>query len=52
MHRVIESVHPWRAHMMNFVDHNSYDSARGDSEARQRVKEKLMDEKFGTSTNE
>ncbi len=52
MHRVIESVQPWRAHMMNFVDHNSYDSARGDSEARQRVKEKLMDEKFGTSTNE
>src|SRR3989338_7366631 len=52
MHRVIESVQPWRAHMMNFVDHNSYDSARGDSEARQRVKEKIMDEKFGTSTNE
>lgn len=47
MHQAIESVQPWRAHMMNFVDHNSYDSARGDSEARQRVKEKLMDEKFG-----
>lgn len=53
MHHAIESVQPWRAHIMNFVDHNSYDSARGDSEARQRVKEKMMDEKFGsTLTNE
>jgi hypothetical protein len=42
MHKAIEVMDPWRAHIMNFVDHNAYDSARGDSEARQRVKEKLL----------
>jgi hypothetical protein len=46
MHAEIQKVDPWRASIMNFVDHNSYDSARGDSEARQRVKEKMLEEKF------
>jgi hypothetical protein len=42
MHKAIEAMDPWRASVMNFVDHNAYDSARGDSEARQRVKERLL----------
>jgi hypothetical protein len=46
IHNEIKKVDPWRAAIMNFVDHNSYESARGDSEARQRVKEKLLDEKY------
>jgi thymidylate synthase ThyX len=46
MHIEIAQADPWRASIMNFVDHNSYDSARGDSEARQRQKEHLLDEKY------
>ncbi len=46
MHKEISKVDPWRASIMNFVDHNSYESARGDSEARQRVKEQMLDEKY------
>jgi thymidylate synthase ThyX len=49
IHKEIERIDPWRASVMNFVDHNSYESARGDSEARQRVKEKMLDEKFNSS---
>lgn len=49
IHKEIQKVDPWRANMMNFVDHNSYDSARGDSEARQRVKEKLFETKHTSS---
>jgi len=48
MHEEIKKAAPWRAEIMNFVDHNSYDSARGDSEARQRVKEKLLEQKFNS----
>jgi len=51
MHKAIAEVQPWRACIMNFVDHNDYTSARGDSEARQRVKEKMLDEKFGSTSN-
>ncbi len=50
IHRAIEKIDPWRASIMNFVDHNSYDSARGDSEARQRVKERLWEEKNKNNT--
>lgn len=46
IHNEIKKIDPWRAEIMNFVDHNAYDSARGDSEARQRVKEKLLEEKY------
>jgi thymidylate synthase ThyX len=46
MHKEINKVDPWRASIMSFVDHNSYESARGDSEARQRVKEQMLDEKY------
>jgi thymidylate synthase ThyX len=44
MHQAVTKTDPWRASMMSFVDYNSYDSARGDSEARQRVKERLLEE--------
>ncbi len=50
IHDAIKKVDPWRAEIMQFVDHNSYDSARGDSEARQRVKERQLDEKFSSTT--
>lgn len=46
IHNAIAKIDPWRASIMQFVDHNDYDSARGDSEARQRVKERQLDEKF------
>ncbi len=49
IHRAIAAIDPWRASIMQFVDHNDYDSARGDSEARQRVKERELDEKFSKS---
>ena len=46
MHKEITKRDPWLAATMNFVDHNNYDSARGDSEARQRVKERQLEEKL------
>lgn len=49
IHAAIKNVQPWRADIMNFVDYNSYESARGESEAHQRVKEKMLEEKFGTT---
>ncbi|MDP3964072.1 MAG: FAD-dependent thymidylate synthase [bacterium] len=45
MHTKIAERSPWRAELMSFVDHNDYDSARGDSEARQRVKERQLEER-------
>ena len=39
MHRLATARSPWRGNVMQFVDHKDYVSARGDSEARQRVKE-------------
>ena len=47
MHDEIAKKYPWLAAAMNFVDHNSYESARGDAEAHQRVKERKLEEKFG-----
>src|SRR3989344_3657600 len=49
MHDQIAKVNPWRASIMKFVDHNDYSSARGDSEAKQRIKEQQLDEKYGHS---
>lgn len=48
IHTEIQKQHPWRAEVMKFVDHNRYDSARGDSEAKQRVKEQLLDKKYSS----
>jgi thymidylate synthase ThyX len=45
MHKLIEARSPFRAGLMSFVDHNTYHWARGDAEAKQRVKEKAFDEK-------
>lgn len=44
IHRAVTAVDPWRAKIMQFVDHNDYTSARGDSEANQRVKERKLEE--------
>ncbi len=52
MHNEIAKVRPWRANIMKFVDHNDYSSARGDSEAKQRIKEKQLDEKYGHTPTE
>lgn len=46
MHKLISERSPWRGAMMNFVDHNDYYWSRADSEARQRFKERELDEKF------
>ncbi|MEA3249316.1 MAG: FAD-dependent thymidylate synthase [Patescibacteria group bacterium] len=43
MHRLIAERSPWRAEVMNHVDHNDYAWARADSEARQRVKERALE---------
>lgn len=49
MHKLVAARSPWRAEAMRFADHDSYESARGDSEARQRVKEMAL-ENFGALT--
>ncbi len=46
MHKLIANRSPWRAEIMKFVDHNDYYWSRADSEAKQRVKENELDEKF------
>jgi thymidylate synthase ThyX len=46
IHQEITKRSPWRADAMKFVDHNEYYWSRADSEAKQRVKERLLDEKF------
>jgi len=43
MHREIEKKYPKLASAMKFVDHAEYFWARGDSEARQRVKEEALE---------
>lgn len=45
LHKLIENRSQWRADKMKFVDHNDYFWTRGDSEAKQRVKEKLLEQK-------
>jgi thymidylate synthase ThyX len=50
MHKLIEERSSWRAGLMKFVDHNDYYWSRADSEAKQRVKEAKLDEKYGTDT--
>ncbi len=47
MHKLIAARSKWRGDMMNFVDYNDYYWSRADSEAKQRVKEKELDEKYG-----
>lgn len=46
MHTLIAKRSPWRAKMMKFVDYNDYYWSRADSEARQRVKEQELEEKY------
>jgi thymidylate synthase ThyX len=46
IHKEIAKRSPWRADAMKFVDHNDYYWSRADSEAKQRVKERVLDEKF------
>jgi thymidylate synthase ThyX len=46
MHRLIASRSRWRADMMRHVDYNDYYWSRADSEAKQRVQEQMLDERF------
>lgn len=46
MHTAIKKLSPWRADAMKFVDYNDYFWARGDAEARQRVKERRLEERI------
>jgi hypothetical protein len=43
MHDLITERSAWRGKVMAFADHNDYFWARGDSEARQRAKEKALE---------
>jgi hypothetical protein len=45
MHDAVLERSPWRGQAMKFADHETYGSARGDSEARQRVKEAALEKK-------
>lgn len=45
MHKKITAACQWRGQKMKFVDHEDYFWSRGDSEAKQRVKERLLDAK-------
>lgn len=47
MHDKIRERSGWRSSMMKFVDHNDYYWARAESEAKQRVKEKELEGKYG-----
>lgn len=44
MHEAIRKRSPWRADIMKFMDTNDYFWSRADSEARQRVKERTLEE--------
>jgi hypothetical protein len=46
MHKLISERSKWHGAMMQFVDHNDYYWSRADSEAKQRVNEAKLDEKF------
>ncbi|MBI5221037.1 MAG: FAD-dependent thymidylate synthase [Candidatus Liptonbacteria bacterium] len=46
IHREIAARSPWRGAAMKFADHDNYYWSRADSEARQRVEEKKLDERF------
>jgi hypothetical protein len=45
MHDAVTARSAWRGAAMRFADHNDYASARGDSEAKQRVKEAALEAK-------
>lgn len=47
MHKLIVARSKWRGDIMKHVDYNDYYWSRADSEAKQRVKENELDEKFG-----
>jgi hypothetical protein len=46
MHKLIAERSRWRADMMQHVDYNDYYWSRADSEAKQRVQEQKLDEKY------
>ncbi len=50
MHQKVTERSPWRGQAMKFVDYNDYYWSRADSEARQRAKERQLDEKYGHQT--
>lgn len=47
MHDAIRERSEWRGDMIEFADHNDYQWARGDAEARQRVKERALEDNKG-----
>jgi thymidylate synthase ThyX len=51
LHKEIAKASTWRSEGMKFVDHGDYFWSRGDAEAKQRVKEKLLDEKTQQQEN-
>lgn len=49
MAQAILDRYPWASEILKFTDFEDYTWARADSEARQRVKEKQLDEKYGVT---
>ncbi|MDP3975514.1 MAG: FAD-dependent thymidylate synthase [bacterium] len=49
MAKAILDRHPWTREILKFTDFDDHTWARGDAEARQRVKEKALEEKCGKS---
>ncbi len=47
MAKLILEKYPWTSEIFKFTDYEDYTWARGDSEAKQRVREKALDEKYG-----
>lgn len=45
MHKAVTARSAWRGEAMKFADHNDYFWSRGDSEAKQRVKEMALENK-------
>lgn len=46
MHRLIAERSPWRAAVIKFADHHDYFWSRADSEAKQRAKERALDNRL------
>jgi thymidylate synthase ThyX len=50
MAKAILERYPWTSEILKFTDYEDYMWSRADAEARQRVKERQLDEKYGKNT--
>jgi len=52
MAKTILDRYPWTSEILKFTDFEEYTWSRADSEAKQRVKERQLDEKYGNTMSE